>query len=297
MYKIIGADQKEYGPASADQLRQWLADGRVTGQTQLQAEGSSDWKPLSEFHEFDAALAAKAGTPGPGPSAGPGSAPPALATNRRPSSGLAIASLVMGILSLVSCTIFTGIPAIITGHIAHKRSRKAPQEFGGGGLAIAGFVMGYLSLALIPILAGLMLPALAHAKAKAQQITCVNNMKQIGLAARIWATDHDDKFPPDFASMSNELTTPKILICPGDSSKTTAMNWQGFGPENVSYEYLEPGFDEKGAAPQTVVFQCPIHGNVALADGSVQQGGQPTRRFRRRSSPNLNLLHQTRRLF
>ena len=101
------------------------------------------------------------------------------------------------------------------------------------------------------------------------------------LAARIWATDHNDKFPPDFSSMSNELSSPNILVCPGDSSKTAAMNWAQFGPGNVSYEYLEPEYDETSAQPQTVVFECPIHGNVGLGDGSVQQGGQRTRKKRR----------------
>ena len=52
MYKIIGADQKEYGPVTADQLRQWLAEGRVSGQTSVQSEGTSEWKPLSAFPEF-----------------------------------------------------------------------------------------------------------------------------------------------------------------------------------------------------------------------------------------------------
>jgi Protein of unknown function (DUF1559) len=139
------------------------------------------------------------------------------------------------------------------------------------------------SVALIPviaILAGLMLPALAKAKEKAQRINCVNNMKQIGLAARMWSNDHGGKFPPDFASMSNELATPKILVCPGDSSKTRAMNWSEFGPGNLTYEYLEPGFDNQ-TRPQTVVFQCPIHGNIGLGDGSVAQGGQRPRQFRR----------------
>ena len=52
MYKIIGADQKEYGPVSADQIRQWIAEGRVNAQTQTCAEGTQDWKPLGMFPEF-----------------------------------------------------------------------------------------------------------------------------------------------------------------------------------------------------------------------------------------------------
>lgn len=52
MYKIIGADQKEYGPISAEQIRQWIAEGRVNGQTQVCAEGTQDWKPLAAFPEF-----------------------------------------------------------------------------------------------------------------------------------------------------------------------------------------------------------------------------------------------------
>jgi hypothetical protein len=217
------------------------------------------------------------------PAAGPASTPPAISSGRPPTSGLATTSLVLGVLSFLGCSIITGIPAIITGHIAHNRARKSPQEFGGRGMAVAGLVMGYISVALIPfiaILAGMMLPALAKAKDRAQTINCVSNMKQIGLAARMWSNDHNEKFPPDFLSMSNELFSPKILVCPGDSSKTRVTNWSEFGPENVSYEYLEPGIDE-GVALQKVVFQCPIHGNVGLGDGSVQQGRQPTRRNRR----------------
>ena len=52
MYKIIGADQKQYGPISADQIRQWISEGRVNGQTMACAEGSDDWKPLARFPEF-----------------------------------------------------------------------------------------------------------------------------------------------------------------------------------------------------------------------------------------------------
>src|SRR5690349_1067512 len=52
MYKIIGADQKQYGPVSADELRQWIAEGRVNAQTLIQAEGQTDWRPLGSFPEF-----------------------------------------------------------------------------------------------------------------------------------------------------------------------------------------------------------------------------------------------------
>ena len=47
MYKIIGADQKEYGPVSGEQLRQWIAEGRVSGQTMVQSEGDPNWRPLA----------------------------------------------------------------------------------------------------------------------------------------------------------------------------------------------------------------------------------------------------------
>jgi ribosomal protein S27AE len=51
-YKIIGADLMEYGPASADQIRQWITEGRVNAETRLQAEGTAEWKPLAEVPEF-----------------------------------------------------------------------------------------------------------------------------------------------------------------------------------------------------------------------------------------------------
>lgn len=58
MYKIIGADGKEYGPITAEQLKQWFTEGRVNTQTQVLAEGSTDWRPLGEFPELAATVAA-----------------------------------------------------------------------------------------------------------------------------------------------------------------------------------------------------------------------------------------------
>jgi TM2 domain-containing membrane protein YozV len=52
MYKIIGADGREYGPVTQDQLRQWITEGRANAQTLVQAENSPDWKALANFQEL-----------------------------------------------------------------------------------------------------------------------------------------------------------------------------------------------------------------------------------------------------
>ena len=59
MYKIIGGDGKEYGPVSAEVMRQWIGEGRMNGDTRIMGEGG-EWKTLGESPEFAAALAAQA---------------------------------------------------------------------------------------------------------------------------------------------------------------------------------------------------------------------------------------------
>jgi hypothetical protein len=63
MFTIIGGDGKEYGPVSADQVKQWIAAGRANGQTKIKREGTAEWRPLAEFPEF----AGGAGEPLPPP--------------------------------------------------------------------------------------------------------------------------------------------------------------------------------------------------------------------------------------
>lgn len=68
MFKIIGADQKEYGPISAEQIRQWIVEGRLNAQTPAQRAAGGEWRPLSGFEEF--ADLAPGGVAGQAPAAG-----------------------------------------------------------------------------------------------------------------------------------------------------------------------------------------------------------------------------------
>lgn len=100
-------------------------------------------------------------------------------------------------------------------------------------------------IAIIAILAALLLPALAKAKARAQRTACLNDTKQIGLGFTMWSNDHGDKYPSvvstndggsqtltkawqHFITLSNELSTPKVLFCPTDGVKRRATDWAEF---------------------------------------------------------------------
>lgn len=156
-------------------------------------------------------------------------------------------------------------------------------------------------------------------RALSKRITCVNQLKQIGLATRMWAMDHGDTYPAATAitnggtmdhalmaqawihlqALSNELGTPKILVCPADRTmKPASVFGAGFGSGNVSYFV---GVDAQETQPQMLLagdrnlttngvrigpglhtvntnqllgWDKTMHnrcGNIGLADGSVQQ--------------------------
>jgi hypothetical protein len=107
-------------------------------------------------------------------------------------------------------------------------------------------------------------------KRRAESMMCGNYMSSIGFAAKLWANDHAGRLPADFAAMSNELASPRILVCPGDHARKQATNWSSLGPTNSSYEIVAPGLREDDI--NTVYFRCKYHGHKGYADATVFDG-------------------------
>jgi prepilin-type processing-associated H-X9-DG protein len=209
MYKLLAADQKEYGPVSADQIRQWIAQGRANAQTQLQAAGSADWKPLAGFPEFADALQTAASPAAQRPPAA-GSQPPPPKT-----SGLAITSLVLGCLGLLTCGI-TSLVGLVLGIIALVRINQSHGQLGGKGMAVAGTSVSAALLLLMPIPAAMLLPALAKAKHKAAGVQCMSNVKQLNLGVMMYSSDNNDHFPSGTIwcdALRAYVTNEKAYIC------------------------------------------------------------------------------------
>src|SRR6185436_487015 len=129
MYKIIGADGREYGPISADQVRQFISENRVNASTMVLAVGATEWKPLGSFPEFSLMFAAA-----PMSSASP------YASSSQRTHPLAIAALVLAIISITFgwCCCFLGLPltavALIFSIISLTEINKHPDRYTGKGL-------------------------------------------------------------------------------------------------------------------------------------------------------------------
>ncbi len=109
-------------------------------------------------------------------------------------SGLAIAALVLAILSPITCFI-TAIPAIIMGIIALVMLPQSRGQLKGTGLAVAAIVLPVVLLPLVPCLMGIFMPAFGRSRQIAFRMVCGQNMSGLGRAMLIYANDYGDEFP------------------------------------------------------------------------------------------------------
>jgi len=103
-------------------------------------------------------------------------------------------------------------------------------------------------IAIIAILAAMLLPAVSRSKGKATKISCVNNMRQLGLALRMYVDDHGGYFPPRARTnlwpsrIFDGYKDLRLLVCPNDGPKPAS--WGGDDPANF------PG----DAAPRSYIY-------------------------------------------
>jgi hypothetical protein len=144
-YKIIGADQKEYGPVGVDEIRAWIQEGRANGQSLVRLDGGTDWQPLGTFPELAALLAAIASAPPPF------SAVPLHEMEGDKNNRMAVAGFACSVAGILCCAVgVLSIVGIILSSIGLSQIRQNPRQ-GGKGLAVAGIIIGILGLILVAV--------------------------------------------------------------------------------------------------------------------------------------------------
>jgi prepilin-type processing-associated H-X9-DG protein len=130
-------------------------------------------------------------------------------------------SLVLGLASIGCLGFLTGIPAVVCGHMALARIRHAAGAMGGRGLALAGTALGYTGIALWLVIAtavaALLLPGISQARAKAQQVACLNQVKQLALGCLMYGQDYDTYLPQNWDQVRPYMPSdpdPGPLRCP-----------------------------------------------------------------------------------
>ena len=203
---------QQQGPLELELVRARLADGSYQGTDLGWHEGAADWLPLAAIP----ALAGSVAVPPTPVGAFPPQQMPVYAGQPPRTSGLAIASLVLGLLGLFSAGL-AGIPAVICGHLSLGRIKRSAGSKVGRGMAVAGLITGYLGICvfLLAILAGIALPIFNAVQEKGLAAKSLAGAKQVGSACKNYAIDHQGNFPPTLDDLVPKyLSDKKLLVCP-----------------------------------------------------------------------------------
>ena len=184
MYRIIGSDGKEYGPITADQVRQWIAEGRANAQTRILLEGTTVWKTVGELPEFGLGGAAPPGVL-PGYTAAPRAADPNLVSG--PATGLIVVAI-LGFLAQVGGLVMNTAFA----SMAAQQTQNMPWAgMMSGTAAIAGAVIGIITSVLVLVggrkMKKLESYGLVMTASIVAMIPCISPCCLVGLPIGIWA--------------------------------------------------------------------------------------------------------------
>jgi prepilin-type processing-associated H-X9-DG protein len=196
-------------------------------------------------------------------------------------NGMAIASVVLGACGFL-IPIFASIPAIILGIIGLRRTRD--PAVGGKGMAITGIALGGSSvLAGIVVwgcLLSILLPSLNRARETANRVKCAANMKSIGQALLLYASDNRGAYPARIEDLiiATQLV-PEVFACPSSNDTTASGATPQAVAQNVtagghlSYVYVGQKFGSSAGA-ETVILYEPLSdhlggSNFLLGDGHV----------------------------
>lgn len=146
---FYGENGQRLGPVSEADLGSLIAAGRIGPATLIWREGMEQWLPLGQ-------VSAQGGLEVLPPSMGYDLLRPGV------TSGLAIASLICGIIGLVTCMVFLGIPAVICGHMAMHQIANSRHLVTGRGMALAGLICGYLAVLMMLAFASMMIFAMVN---------------------------------------------------------------------------------------------------------------------------------------
>ena len=153
-----GRGGEQNGPVDEVSLRSRIKAGEVISTDLVWKEGMAKWLPLAQVSELSLEASSVQVSPYAAPATKP-VASGAVPYRAAPTSGLAIASLVCGVLAIMlSCNligIVTGIPAIICGHMANNRMKAPGNIQSGKGMALAGLICGYIASLISVIVVGL----------------------------------------------------------------------------------------------------------------------------------------------
>ena len=205
-----------------------------------------------------------------------------------PTSRLAVASLVVGIIAVLACFIplIPGAIAAVMGFVAIQRT--GPMKLAGRGLAVAGLVLGIVAVFMSILSLSIWLPVISQTREAANRVRCASNLQLLAMAMRTYALDHGGPFPPDLDALLSlpeyqtvadpdgaVVTARDLLTCPSTNHTAGPAGTPLVSGENLSYVYTGSGLTDAASTAAVLAYEPVEHhrrdgANFLFADGSVK---------------------------